>query len=1735
MSSPKKFFVCFLVFFLGVLFPNSVFALSNKYYDFGPYYDAQPKVLGFSFSNLENLPIPQIPDSIIPPTASGVFPGNFFYPLEKAVENIQLTFSFDPVQKEILRLDIASERLSESKTLMEQGKTEAASTALGDYSQAMSALAQSLAVLAGQNNAQAQNLAVKVEETASAQAILAQSFALSSSPAQAQAWNQALGGATLALDEAAEAQGDPAIPAKLSSGLQELKESGLLSEEESNKIYGLGTRSEVRQELEKLTNSGQFPIAELAKLDTAVEEKYPEVYKTLAVNLQAAELKNYQSLPQPDNELVDELKKWQDNPQIPPSNDIKPYLWYGRAQDLAGEVDLSGFSQEQQTELVKFYPEAVSQNQTYSPLPSPTPTPSPEPSDAADSSPTPTSVPTPTPPVSGPPAEPYLVNTEGAIPGDPTYIVKSFTEGLTYAFTFDPAEKVRLRIQQAERRLAEAQALSTDPKKTSLYKSTLQNYQSTLADASKLVGQLKDSPKADMVAEQLEAQAARHEVVFEKGLLPTPSDNPELVAEVIRTTEDAMDKSADALERPALPAALSQRLGDLKAQGLILPEEAEDLVNSNSRVETREKIRKLIELNTFPLADAKKLDEAQTFTSASDYSQLVEVRKVEELQSLRSVQTNLAQTPTLKNTVSILDQKEIALTSSFDPTAIKKEDLGGREDLVKAYEKLSLLPRPINSGQFGSEATPGAQLAETPRLNDAVLSTCPEGAIFKQFEGCVWADSGKKINDYDQYKCEGPRQYYSFATKKCVAYDSTKGWNSEDTQPICPVGHSWSWQAQSCQTSTGGILPFPSPSPEPEPINDKEREERSKSCAVGSSYQPPNGCVWDKTGKSVYDDEQYRCGRGRYYSFEEGKCVANPEEGQPYPNNTTPVCKEADSFWSWNEGKCIQTVFPLGKGGVSDPQAIIIDEFRPPFIAPGSPFYFVKQAAERVQLAISFTAPARERVSLSQAKERLVEAADALKNNNEEGFKKALANYTSAMQNIVADVSKEQLTEGAKKEIGQHLSEQSAENNLLLAKLSSWASKEQGSDISAATSATILGVDKAADFAGEPPIPDEVKSKIEGLPEKMILEEDKKKLLESGSRVEVRLAIGGLVASGGLNASDIAFLNEDFDSVDVQSKIKVEELAKLKEIADITQVKDEALGKVEKNEDIAQKLAEFERTFEPGQEVPADVRPYVKLTRINEVTQTIRPDIVRLEDFQNRKDVVLAIATLKEEFRPTKESFQQVADFRRRNPNTALPVELARIEALSYSLGVRNQAGPCFLPTPPFPANTPCPAPGAAIPINSYVGFPRLIVDPFIPGKFGPSDDFGSVDKDGKPLVYGQGPKAEKAGICPDGYHWMYDSGGWCMSNSGSYSSSYNYTPTGTGPGYTPYSPYYTAPGAPPATYGYPNNDCALAFYREGQEGNCRNNYPSSPYSYIAPSYYGTAPTYYTTNPPAGTVPGSGPKPTSPGQCPSGYHWMSDSGGWCMSDGPTYIPAGTTTSTTPPAGGYSGGGYSGGGSTTYSPSSYQYGCTPGYYWDGAKCTPGGYESPGWLDTTARSTSYCQPPSSGCGSNNYWDYGSCSCRSSSYSEGGGYSGSSSCSPPAGGCGSGWFDSGTCSCKTASSQGCYNVSASSCGSGWYWDSGACTCRQSSTGSTSTTPTTSSSSGSCPSGYHWMSDNGGWCMSDGASSGGSSSTTTTTTTTEPAPTSTTTTTTTEPAPAPTTSTTTTTEPAPAPTTSP
>src|SRR3989344_2973752 len=317
-----------------------------------------------------------------------------------------------------------------------------------------------------------------------------------------------------------------------------------------------------------------------------------------------------------------------------------------------------------------------------------------------------------------------------------------------------------------------------------------------------------------------------------------------------------------------------------------------------------------------------------------------------------------------------------------------------------------------------------------------------------------------------------------------------------------------------------------------------------------------------------------------------------------------------------------------------------------------------------------------------------------------------------------------------------------------------------GGTLSAAVVIAKNVLDSAADLKKEPPLPDEIRQTLVDLPEEMVPQNEKDKILGVQTRADARSYATDLLKKGIITESEYELINKELVVTNPAEYERLQNLKKVEEVLNLEELKTKAQEQAKNNEELTKKLAEFQANYKPGDPIPADIRTYIPLTRLDELTKTIRPDLINLGDFARRSDLVLAIATLKEEFKPTFDDFAQIEKFRRSRPNAALPPELARIEALAIRLGLRNNAESCFLPSTPFAPNTPCPPPGAAINISSIY----------------PQHTFTGSEIGG--AVYGQGPKPISPGVCPNGYHWMGDNGGWCMSNGGIYNSNYytNYT-----------------------------------------------------------------------------------------------------------------------------------------------------------------------------------------------------------------------------------------------------------------------------------------------------------------------------------------------------------------------
>ena len=1541
MKHPKKLpSLAVLISGLVIFFaPTTVLAgyesVPASFYDWGSYY--QPKVLGFSAYAQEPITQPGLPAGVEIPKPTYLLPDSPFYFTKSFIEGVQTFTSFGQIDKQNKYLDLAQERLAETYALADKGKIDLALDSADRYRQQVETVSQNIQRLASQG-VNVDDLASTVEKEGVAAELVAQASFADASPASAEVFRQVLSGGQNLVDTASQIQKEPVISDDLSASIQNLKNQGLLTLEQSDKLYQLESRGEVRGELEKLVDEGLFPKAEMVTLDQAVGESYPNEYQRSYETAKFMELRNFVPSARPDEETAKRLSEFKTNYKAgePIPGEIKPYLYFLRSEELARTINLDLLPDSAEVELRNFYPESINANQTATNLPAvpgttgEAPDESPLSTDVSPSAPatanqTESSQATPAASVSPAPTETenfatpsaslYIGEHQGLRPDSRFRFLETIREGLGLITTFDSEERLRLKMQYAEERLREAESL-LGVGKDDLGLEYLEKYISQIRDVGEQIDKLDENKSSvKVLAGRLEEEVARHNILFEKAIIPIPAGGQDELQKAIVATQDLQDIALDLEGRAAIPAVLVERLQDLKNSGILLPEEVSKITEADSRQEVRQIFRDLEQKGTLPPADSKKLDSAQWDFYPDEFNKLVEVRKIEELVRLRSVQNEIGKTQQLRTTAQTYDSRIEQLESEINPIYLKGIVVNGNSELSKRV----------------------AQFAD-----DAAV-----------------------------YNIEIP-----------------------DSDPLLPS-------------------------------------------------------------------------------------VA--------------------------------------------------------FALPTSRFYFLKSWGENLAERTAFGYEARERVRLARAQERLSEANALVDAGNEAGAQEAIEKYQLELKTVVDGLGDQKIPSEERANIAEVVEQQAARDNLALAQLSLETSTHTDGTISTALDLTRNALDKSADARGEPAIPDEVINKINNLPDEMLPDDKKQEVLEVSTRSDGRAKIENLVTTGLLLPEDYQYYNQPLEEYDPVWFARGENLLRVDEIISSEGAQQQLTETANKNEEIAKKLAEFQENFKPGDSVPEDIRPYVPLTRIDELARTIRPDIVNLSDFARRSDVVLAIAALREEFKPTIDDYKRLEEYRRQQPSSLLPPDLARIEALSYALGVRTSATSCYLPSPPFPQGSFCPPPGAPLAVIPTVVY-----------------NLASAQVS---QVYGVGPQAFTTGNCPDGFHWMSDSGGWCMSNSGAYTptgsinsnsgSSYTYYPPGSanysytgsrpvdsfydsarGAGSTstnfqytqyaqgttpytpPYSPYTTNSGE--SSYGRgpqpvsPGN-CPDGFHWMSDSGgwcmsngitytptpapaavspstnngyggapNYYNSGYGAPYNPSAPNYWGPAPTNYSTFTPPGSSYGTGPAPVSPGVCPAGFHWMFDSGGWCMSDGGTYTPA--SPGSPYPANTSGAAGY--------------YACSAGYYWNGASCAP-----------PTGSSGYSQ---GSCPNNYYWTGSGCTQ----------YYGQANSTNSSGGCNSGfyWNGFGCVSNSTYSTycgsgsywngyscvaSGSYGSSSGSCSTGYYWNGSSCV-SSSSSGSYSSGST---SSGSCPTGYHWMSDSGGWCMADG---GGSSSSSSPTSSTSPSTTS-------------------------------
>jgi len=207
-------------------------------------------------------------------------PGSFFYFIKPFQENLVLTFTTDPKQKESLRLEIAGERLEEMQKLVSSANAGAINNAVNNYKSSMESATSGLNQLQQQNTSGLDVLIKEVEQETAKHNIVLEEAAVKAPEGAKDEMQGAIEAAWKSTDLAADLSGRVAVPPDVVDRLKALQSQGLLSDEEVTKIVSVKTRTEAREELKKFVKEGVVSGADFSRMNENVKAFFPdEFYK----------------------------------------------------------------------------------------------------------------------------------------------------------------------------------------------------------------------------------------------------------------------------------------------------------------------------------------------------------------------------------------------------------------------------------------------------------------------------------------------------------------------------------------------------------------------------------------------------------------------------------------------------------------------------------------------------------------------------------------------------------------------------------------------------------------------------------------------------------------------------------------------------------------------------------------------------------------------------------------------------------------------------------------------------------------------------------------------------------------------------------------------------------------------------------------------------------------------------------------------------------------------------------------------------------------------------------------------------------------------------------------------------------------------------------------------------------------------------------------------------------------
>lgn len=450
-------------------------------------------------------------------------------------------------------------------------------------------------------------------------------------------------------------------------------------------------------------------------------------------------------------------------------------------------------------------------------------------------------------------------------------------------------------------------------------------------------------------------------------------------------------------------------------------------------------------------------------------------------------------------------------------------------------------------------------------------------------------------------------------------------------------------------------------------------------------------------------------------------------------------------------------------------------------MTPDDPLYFLKRMEENVALVLTTGNPVKRADALLAIGGERTSEIDSLAG---EGKTRAIGSLVASYDRTMADQANTLESLKGKPEATPLMLEtdkEVAKHMLTLEEVSLKVPEAASAHIQTAIAKAEEVVDRVADVAGRPAVPQEMIARLAAYKAQGLLsEEEIAGIVSSSTRREARNGFRKLADARVVPLADVKKFDEAAASYYPEGFARAVEMRKFRELT--------SLEKDRPDEATVVAVQEFAKDYKAGDMVPPAIRSWwAPMVRLEELQATFRPDLLEAAAyFKYRPEEQQKYTELVERMKPTEKDMQYVQNLVATNPTAANDPAYSRVLMLGERFGTADQT----FPSSPIAASCSRESHWVSVAFMPGGGYcvPDLVYQSLSQGTAGGE---APCPPNYRRLAAGgacypenpQGPGITQylpaAGSCPSGYHWQTDPdvrrGGYCspdyMTGGGGYPS----------------------------------------------------------------------------------------------------------------------------------------------------------------------------------------------------------------------------------------------------------------------------------------------------------------------------------------------------------------------------